>query len=111
MSGGRDPSGGTRFSDIWRLDLETLDWFKLDCCHKSGTYFHYISIVDDSYLYSIGGDSRGLPWLQPFERFTLRLPSLYRQSLESVFRSPNRLSYIKSLPAAIVDELRLNDFE
>ncbi|KII62215.1 hypothetical protein RF11_06586 [Thelohanellus kitauei] len=109
MSGGSIQDLTICYSDIWRIDFETLEWFKLEYLHKSGTYHHIMCVVDDTYLYSIGGRDNNSRRLTTFERFTLLPPSLYRICLESICRSPNRASYLRLLPAAIVDELNLND--
>ncbi|KII72043.1 hypothetical protein RF11_05933 [Thelohanellus kitauei] len=105
MIGGSINNGTRCYSDIWRIDLESLEWFKLDYTHKIRKYDHIVSVVDDSYLYSVGCWFAKKPLINTIERFTLRLPSLYRLSLESVCRSPNCKIYLKSLSSAIVDEL------
>ncbi|KII61159.1 Kelch domain-containing protein 10 [Thelohanellus kitauei] len=96
-------------SDIWRMDLETLEWLKLDVSLQTGEYHHLMSVVDDCYLYSFGANGQGLDFFDKFERFTLRPPSLYLLSLETVCRSPNMSSLISSLPSDIVDKHKLND--
>ncbi|KII63876.1 Kelch domain-containing protein 10 [Thelohanellus kitauei] len=106
MSGGRAPND-MFCSDIWKIDLETLECSQLDYSHETGICSHMISVVDDTYLYRVGGQSFSSPCINNVERFTLRLPSLLRLSLESICRSPNINSYIKSLPAPIVNEFKL----
>ncbi|KII74857.1 Kelch domain-containing protein 10 [Thelohanellus kitauei] len=109
MSGGGGVRAYTCYSDIWRLDLESMEWFKLDYTLQTGIECHSMTIVDDEYLYSVGGKDVNLCHLHTMERFTLKPPSLYRLCLETVCRSPNMTSYVKSLPASITDELNLNE--
>ncbi|KII63056.1 Kelch domain-containing protein 10 [Thelohanellus kitauei] len=105
LSGG--DSMGRYYSDIWRIDLEELQWCKLHYTLIKGICGHHTSIVDDSCLYSFGGFTDSFENLQLFQNFTLRPPSLYRLCLESIRRSPNFRRYAQLLPVAIVDELSL----
>ncbi|KII73978.1 hypothetical protein RF11_11577 [Thelohanellus kitauei] len=109
MSGGIINQTGESCSDIWRIDLETLEWVKLDFCFNIGRYDHCMSVVDGCYLCSFGGER---PCFRDYKRiamFPVQLPSLYRLCLESLRRSPNSQSYIESLPKSITDELNINN--
>ncbi|KII71168.1 Kelch domain-containing protein 1 [Thelohanellus kitauei] len=97
------------YTDIWKIDLETLEWSKMDYNLNAEIMDHNMCIVDETYLYVYGGLDTDLNDLDSMERFTLKLPTLYRLGLESVCRSPNRTSYVMSLPSAILDELNLVD--
>ncbi|KII74853.1 hypothetical protein RF11_12995 [Thelohanellus kitauei] len=108
MSGGMN-RWRTRCSDIWRLDFDTMEWFKLKYTLEPGIDGHRMSVVDDTYLYSAGGWVNKYLNLNKMERFILRPPSLYQLCLESVCRSPNITSYIHSLPTLILDELNIPD--
>ncbi|KII71145.1 hypothetical protein RF11_09164 [Thelohanellus kitauei] len=110
MSGGKIFGIDTYYSDIWKIDLETLEWVKLDYSLKTGLFSHRMSIVDDCYLYSFGSFCLDLDFLNAFERFTLQLPSIYRLCLESFCRSPNVGSYLMALPSAIVNELNFDNY-
>ncbi|KII66643.1 hypothetical protein RF11_01909 [Thelohanellus kitauei] len=94
MSGGNNPGIQICYHDIWRMDLDSLEWIKMD--YVIGTLADHVelSVVDDAYLYSFGMISRGSPFINTLERFTVQPPSLYRLCLEAVYRSPNMRSYI-----------------
>ncbi|KII72944.1 Actin-fragmin kinase [Thelohanellus kitauei] len=109
MSGGSGRGTQRSRSDIWRMDLETLEWLKLDCCLKTGNSHHLMSVVEDTYLCSFGGNGRSQGFFDAPERFTIRPPSLYRLCLEFICRSPNIRSYIRSLPADVVEKLNIDD--
>ncbi|KII71245.1 Kelch domain-containing protein 10 [Thelohanellus kitauei] len=109
MSGGKILYSDQYYSDIWRIDFETLEWIKLPYILKTGLTSHTMSVVDEIYLYSFGGCDIGSNYFNSLQRFILRPPSLYRLCLESIGKSQNLNSYIKSLPPSIVDELNIND--
>ncbi|KII72819.1 hypothetical protein RF11_14912 [Thelohanellus kitauei] len=109
MSGGSTQDLTTYYCDIWRIDFETLKWVKLDYFHKSGIYQHIMSVVNDSYLYNVGGWVQNRRFSTTMERFVIRPSSLYHICLESICRSPNMTKYLKSLPMTIVDELNINN--
>ncbi|KII72046.1 Kelch domain-containing protein 10 [Thelohanellus kitauei] len=96
---------GTYFSDIWRIDLENLEWIKLEITHERSVSMHGMAIIDDCYLYSFGGMRVEDYTPNTFERFILRPPTLYRLCLEYISRSPDLRSLTDFLPASIVDEL------
>ncbi|KII63906.1 Actin-fragmin kinase [Thelohanellus kitauei] len=109
MSGGKSEDGSICFSDIWRIDLENLEWLKLNDFLKTAGDGHKMCVVEDVYLYSFRGDGSDEGCFKRLERFTLRFPSLYRLSLECLFRSPNVRNYIKLLPTRIMVDLNLSD--
>ncbi|KII70605.1 hypothetical protein RF11_16137 [Thelohanellus kitauei] len=51
---GYDPCPVIREIEIWVIDLETLEWSKLDYTVAKGTFRNQLCVVDDSYLYSFG---------------------------------------------------------
>ncbi|KII75002.1 hypothetical protein RF11_04651 [Thelohanellus kitauei] len=109
MSGGIRPFNTYWTScDIWRIDLENLEWLKLEYYLKTSVYDHRMCVVDDNYLYSFGGyhDEGSNDTL---ECFTVQPPRLYRLCLESFSHLPNLRKYNMSLPPAIVDELNFNN--
>ncbi|KII65477.1 Kelch domain-containing protein 10 [Thelohanellus kitauei] len=106
LSGG-ESSAGYR-SDIWRIDLETLEWFKLYYCLKARIFNHCMSVVNDCYLYSFGGLGLHPDRLNTLQTFIVRPPTLYRLCLESISKSPNLRGYAKRLPAAIIDEINFD---
>ncbi|KII61569.1 Actin-fragmin kinase [Thelohanellus kitauei] len=83
MSGGSTDHMGSFYSDVWRIDLETLEWEKIDYFHETGVYDQLMSVVNDSYVYIVGGYDKNSHYLNTFERFAIRPPSLYRLCLES----------------------------
>ncbi|KII71151.1 Kelch domain-containing protein 1 [Thelohanellus kitauei] len=108
MSGGIMPYSNIYYSDIWWIDLESLEWFKIEYSLTTGVYDHRMSVVDDYHLYSFGGyHDEGC--LNSLERFPVQPPTLYRLCLEFISQSPILINHTESLPAAIVDELNLND--
>ncbi|KII63055.1 Kelch domain-containing protein 10 [Thelohanellus kitauei] len=109
MSGGMIPDTNIFHSDIWRIDLETLEWFKLNYTLTTGIYDHRMTVVDDSYLYSFGGDGNYHARLSLLDKFIIQPPALYRRCQETISKYPNLKSNIKSIPAAILDELNLNN--
>ncbi|KII73976.1 Tip elongation aberrant protein 3 [Thelohanellus kitauei] len=109
MSGGVCPYTFNGYSDIWRFDLDTLEWLKLDYSLKACLSRHVMLVVDDLYLYSFGGRCKKYRDLNLLQKFILQPPTLYRLSIESVLRSPNVKIYIKSLPPSIRDEFDIND--
>ncbi|KII72817.1 Kelch domain-containing protein 10 [Thelohanellus kitauei] len=108
MSGGMEPYINTYYSDIWMIDLLTLEWFKLQYSLTRGVFYHRISIVDDCYLYSFGGYSDDGS-IDTLESFMVQPPKLYRLCRESIIQSPNLSNNAKSLPVSIMDELKFND--
>ncbi|KII61191.1 Kelch domain-containing protein 10 [Thelohanellus kitauei] len=106
LSGGM--SSTTHHSDMWKIDLETLEWFKLDYSLKTCIFNHCMSVVDDFYLFSFGGMGHHPDRLNKLQKFIIRPPTLYRLCLESISRSPNMRIYAKSLPVAIANELNFN---
>ncbi|KII65474.1 Kelch domain-containing protein 10 [Thelohanellus kitauei] len=107
LSGGM--SSTTHNSDIWKINIETLEWFKLENPYKRGLVYHTMSVINDSYLFTFGGWRDHNDHLRYMQKFPIRPPTLYRLCLESISRSPNLISYTKSLPAAILDELNLDN--
>ncbi|KII60359.1 Kelch domain-containing protein 10 [Thelohanellus kitauei] len=108
MSGGIRPYTTYKInSDIWRIDLECVEWRKLENSLNPSVYDHSMAVIDDSYLYSFGGYHNEC-WINTLERFTVQPPTLYRLCLESICQSPNLRNYTKILPAAIADELNFN---
>ncbi|KII72561.1 hypothetical protein RF11_13258 [Thelohanellus kitauei] len=107
MSGGIRPFNTYWTSgDIWRIDLESLEWLKLE--HVGHVYDHRMSVVEDNYLYSFGGyHDEGSS--DAFECFTVQPPRLYRLCLECIRNSADLKKYTICLPAAIVDEFNFND--
>ncbi|KII72339.1 hypothetical protein RF11_10737 [Thelohanellus kitauei] len=106
MSGGQMLDDFTVYSDIWRINLETLQWFKLDYTHKIEIFCVIACVVEDSYLYLVAGVSNGELFGSKLERFDIRYPSLCGLCLESIRPSPNIKSLTKSLPADILDEIK-----
>ncbi|KII71178.1 Kelch domain-containing protein 10 [Thelohanellus kitauei] len=109
MSGGESLS--ELYSDIWKIDLESLEWSKMDYTLKKAVCDHYMAVIDECYLYSYGGFDTNLNYSNSLERIILRPPTLYRLCLQSICRSPNIRIYRQSLPPSIMDELNLNDDE
>ncbi|KII67087.1 Kelch domain-containing protein 10 [Thelohanellus kitauei] len=105
LSGGKNSH--TVFYDIWRIDLETLEWIKLDYSFQTGFGVFSTTVVDDCYLFGVGMLHYVFEY-NALERLTIRPPSLYRRCIESIKRSPNLIICSMSLPAAIVDELNLD---
>ncbi|KII67086.1 hypothetical protein RF11_00992 [Thelohanellus kitauei] len=103
LSGGK--ISDTLYSDIWRIDLETLEWVKLDYSTQTGLDINCTCIVDDCYLFRIGGYESDSDELKVFERLTIQPPGLYRLCLESISRSQNLEINGISLPTSIMDEL------
>ncbi|KII71194.1 Kelch domain-containing protein 10 [Thelohanellus kitauei] len=108
MSGGKTPDSNTYSSEIWKIDLETLEWLKLDYSLKSGCILHCMTILDDTYLYSYGACDSDSYERDTFESFIVRPPTLYRYCLEHIRRSPNLTNNLESLPTSIMNELILN---
>ncbi|KII68508.1 Kelch domain-containing protein 10 [Thelohanellus kitauei] len=65
---------GGYLSDIWRIDLETLEWFQLAETFNTGVYLHCTSIVSESNLYRFGGVRHGSNSLNKFERIRVWPP-------------------------------------
>ncbi|KII62269.1 Kelch domain-containing protein 10 [Thelohanellus kitauei] len=107
MSGGINPNFNVVFSDIWRINLETFEWFKLEYSLKTGVYCHRMSVIDDYYLNSFGG-YRDIYIPNPLECFTIRPKSLYHLCLESIYKSSNLRHYADFLPPAMAEEFNLN---
>ncbi|KII65617.1 hypothetical protein RF11_10055 [Thelohanellus kitauei] len=107
MSGGRNFDTDTDLLDIWRIDLETLEWVKLDKSLPRTIYSHRMSVVEDCFLYNVGAYEISSRYFDVMERFILKVPSLFRICLESVCRLPNITNYINLLPPYIVDHLNL----
>ncbi|KII68978.1 Kelch domain-containing protein 10 [Thelohanellus kitauei] len=108
LSGGRNRSLKIIYSDIWKLDLETLEWYELDYSLRTGLYLHCTSVVDDCYLFIFGGYGSRSNNHNTFERFIVRPPTLYRLGRESIIRSPNFERHMEYLPPFFVDEFRTN---
>ncbi|KII63357.1 Kelch domain-containing protein 10 [Thelohanellus kitauei] len=108
LSGGENLKTRTIYSDVWKFDLATLEWLKLDCSLQTSLYSHCTSVVEDYYLYVFGGLGIESDRLKTFERFIIRPPALYRSCLESICGSPNFESYTTSLPAEILDEINFH---
>ncbi|KII74849.1 hypothetical protein RF11_12991 [Thelohanellus kitauei] len=93
--------------DMWKINLESLEWSKLEYSLSTGVYDHRMSIVNGCYLYSFGG-YREEGCINTIERFIVQPPTLYRFCLQSISQAPRWRNYIKSLPVAIRNELNLN---
>ncbi|KII65471.1 Kelch domain-containing protein 10 [Thelohanellus kitauei] len=109
LCGGKNPHTFTSYNDIWRIDLETLEWIKLDYTVQTTEFIQCTSVVNGSYLYSFEGEGNGYDRKYMLQRFTVQPPTLYRLCLESITRSPSLRNCSNYLPAAIVDELDLNN--
>ncbi|KII66113.1 Kelch domain-containing protein 10 [Thelohanellus kitauei] len=105
LSGGM--ISGRYNSDVWRIDLGTLEWFKLDYSLETGLGIHCMSVIYDSYLYIFGGDSNNSDPVITLERFTVRIPTLFRKCWESINRSPSLRRLAATLPTSIINELDL----
>ncbi|KII73467.1 Kelch domain-containing protein 10 [Thelohanellus kitauei] len=106
LSGGKDLSGYN--SEIWRIDLETLKWLKLDYTLQTGLIFNCIAVVSGCYLYSYGGIGEHKEAPNKLYRFILQPPTLYRLSQESFCRSLTSKAYLKLLPPSIQDDLKFD---
>ncbi|KII74880.1 Kelch domain-containing protein 1 [Thelohanellus kitauei] len=110
MSGGIRPySTNMIYSDIWRIDLECLEWFQLEYSLKTGVYGHCTSLVDDFYLYTFGG-YHGDGFVNTWERFTVQPKTLYYSCLECIRHSQNLRNHKQSLPVAIANQLNYDSF-
>ncbi|KII71177.1 hypothetical protein RF11_09198 [Thelohanellus kitauei] len=109
MSGGKIFGTYTYFSDILKIDLETLKWFKLDYSLETCVCRHRMFVIDNSYLYCFGGVPKDRHNLHSLEIFMIRPVTLYHQCLKSICTSPNSRIYNQYLPASIRDELKIND--
>ncbi|KII73925.1 hypothetical protein RF11_15627 [Thelohanellus kitauei] len=94
--------------DIWRIDLERLEWIKLDCRFKEGKYYHLTSLVDDSYLYCLGGDHSKNIYRNELQKFTVEPKTLYRLCIESIQHLPILRIRAEYLPPFFQDELDIN---
>ncbi|KII67251.1 Nitrile-specifier protein 5 [Thelohanellus kitauei] len=103
LSGGEDQQ--EYYHGIWKIDLESLEWFKLDYSLRCGRYKHNMAVIEDSILYVFGGKCAHRICRDKLERCTVQPPKLYRLCLETIGRSPNQRSISKPLPQSIVDEL------
>ncbi|KII61153.1 Kelch domain-containing protein 10 [Thelohanellus kitauei] len=81
LSRGTDITGYN--SDIWRIDLDTLLWCKLDYTFPAGLFFHSMAIVSGCYLYSYGSVGDGIVHSNMLRRITLQPPTLYHLCLGS----------------------------
>ncbi|KII66647.1 hypothetical protein RF11_01913 [Thelohanellus kitauei] len=109
MTGGCKSSDPLSNTGIWRMDLESMEWTRMDYFVKTVAFRVITCVVDDTYLYSFSMICNDSPKPTTLELFTLQPPSLYRLCLESVYRSPNMTRYIGSLPMAILDDLKISD--
>ncbi|KII61161.1 hypothetical protein RF11_16444 [Thelohanellus kitauei] len=102
-------SGGISFegfyTDIWKIDLDTLEWFQLDYILQTDMLFHRTAVVEETYLYSLNADFNDFNYTYSLEKFILSPPTLYRQCLEKIERSLNLRTCIASLPPSIADDL------
>ncbi|KII63879.1 hypothetical protein RF11_05096 [Thelohanellus kitauei] len=113
LSGG-DSVDETRsgfYNDIWRINFESLEWFKLDYSLKSGIAFHNMALIDDSILYVFGCEYEHPFLSNTLERFVVLPPSLNRLCLESIMGLPDVKTITECLPASIADELNTNTTE
>ncbi|KII65424.1 Kelch domain-containing protein 10 [Thelohanellus kitauei] len=105
LSGGKN---STRYySDIWKIDLETLEWFKLKYNLNICMFFHCTAVVNDCFLYTYGGDGHYSHYRNSLERFTVQPPTLYRLCIEYIRRSLNLMTCAKILPTSILNDLNL----
>ncbi|KII69390.1 Kelch domain-containing protein 10 [Thelohanellus kitauei] len=108
MSGGKHLGSSSYLSDIFKIDLDILLWFRVDYTLEVGIYDHCTSIVDDCYLFSFGGRRFDIDEDTTFQKIMIRPPTLYRLCLESVHRSQKEESLSQELPISILDDLNLN---
>ncbi|KII73614.1 Ras guanine nucleotide exchange factor F [Thelohanellus kitauei] len=108
MGGGKIPNTNMYFFDIWKFNLETLEWFQLDYTLNSNIRQHSMCIVDECCLYTFGGFRPHAARFESFEMFIVQPLTLYSQCLKSICRSPNKSSLVKRLPAAILNDLNLD---
>ncbi|KII70807.1 Kelch domain-containing protein 10 [Thelohanellus kitauei] len=108
LGGGRHPEHNTLYSDIWKVDLESLEWLKLNYTFKTGIKNHQMAVIKDVKLFSFGGGGDNPDSPHDLERFMVNVPTLYNLGLEYVSRDPKMKKLTDSLPSAILDELNLN---
>ncbi|KII65589.1 Kelch domain-containing protein 10 [Thelohanellus kitauei] len=108
ISGGNIMTTYRPFYDIWKIDLQNLEWLKADYTLGIGIFDHCTSIVDDCYLFSFGGQMGETDRDNTFRKIIIRPPTLYRRCLETVSRSLNVKSLRMALPPSILDDLNLN---
>lgn len=46
-------------NDLWRIDLATFQWTKLEVVLPVGVFFHSASITPDGWIYIFGGNCDG----------------------------------------------------
>ncbi|KII73468.1 hypothetical protein RF11_04454 [Thelohanellus kitauei] len=99
-------------ADIWKIDLETLEWCQIDYVYsfyiytlQTDIYFHPTSVVEDTYLFSFDRDVQDSNYHNLLKRFILRPQTLYRQCLEKISRYPNSRYLIASFPITIASGL------
>ncbi|KII61167.1 Kelch domain-containing protein 10 [Thelohanellus kitauei] len=88
VSGGEYADG--YYSDVWRIDLETLEWLKLDTTLKPDMSYLNTFVVDDSYLYCFGGTSQNSDGFITLECYQIVPPKSDDACLESI-KQPTRL--------------------
>ncbi|KII61163.1 Kelch domain-containing protein 10 [Thelohanellus kitauei] len=106
LSRGKDLTGYN--SDIWRIDLETLHWCKLDYTFPSGLILHGMTVVNGCYLYSYGGVDDGVVHSNILRRIILQPPTLYSLCLGSINRLLKSKTCKKLVPPSILDDLNSN---
>ncbi|KII68513.1 hypothetical protein RF11_14039 [Thelohanellus kitauei] len=109
MSGGIRPCiANMIISEIWRIDLDRLEWYKMEYSLKTAVFDNRMCVVNDYYLYTFGG-YHDESCANTFERFNIRPIKLYHLCLESISHSPNMRKYQNTLPVSIKDELNSNE--
>ncbi|KII61997.1 hypothetical protein RF11_14155 [Thelohanellus kitauei] len=93
---------------IWKIDLESLEWFKLDNSLKSRIYAHNMAVMADSILYVFGLYFDVPICAYKLERFMVQPPAIYRLCLETLARSQSERNLTTSVPVSILDELNIN---
>ncbi|KII65476.1 Kelch domain-containing protein 10 [Thelohanellus kitauei] len=108
LNGGKVQETSKNFSDIWKIDLVSLEWVKLDHALKAGTSDHCTSVLNDSYLYRFGGKSQDSDCHNTLEKITIRPPTLFQLCLESIKRSPKLRTYANYLPPVILNDVNFD---
>ncbi|XP_035234268.1 kelch domain-containing protein 10-like [Stegodyphus dumicola] len=95
ICGGQD--GGGIFSDVWKINLKTLQWEKLNTNLPTPVYFHSAAISQAGQLFVFGGVNSILENSRTNELFSMwvKIPSLAEMCWEAILYYIPHIAWLK----------------
>uniref|UniRef100_A0A914EB49 Kelch domain-containing protein 10 n=1 Tax=Acrobeloides nanus TaxID=290746 RepID=A0A914EB49_9BILA len=95
----------TVLNDLWKINLTTLQWTKLDTNLVNGVFFHSAVVTFEGCIYIFGGccDGRSAVRTNRVQRIWIRPPSLQRLAMQTI------VHYLPELLSQFPDRIRISN--